>query len=69
MDIFCSFFYEYQTTKVITFKNVSLRLLQLTLQSLVVAFVLVYQLWYAQGYQEFAIKEASVTTKVKGYSM
>ena len=35
----------------------------------VIAFVVIYQLWYARGYQEFAEVEASVTTKVKGFSM
>ena len=35
----------------------------------VIAFVVIYQLWYARGYQEFAEVEASVTKKVKGFSM
>ena len=35
------------------------------MQILVILFVGVYQLWYAQGYQEFAGIESSVTTKVK----
>ena len=32
--------------------------------SLQVLYVTLYQLWYAQGYQEFAGIESSVTTKV-----
>ena len=42
---------------------------RLLLQTTVIAFVVIYQLWYARGYQEFAEVEASVTTKVKGFSM
>ena len=40
-------------------------LLRRSMQILVILFVGVYQLWYAQGYQEFAGIESSVTTKVK----
>jgi len=49
-------------------QNVPLGLLRLLLQLLVVAFVIVYQLWYSRGYQEFAEVESSVTTKLKGFS-
>jgi hypothetical protein len=35
----------------------------------VIEFLEIYQLWYARGYQDFAEVEASVTTKVKGFSM
>ena len=42
---------------------------RLLLQTTVIAFVVIYQLWYVRGYQEFAEVEASVTTKVKGFSM
>ena len=67
--VFCSYIFEYETPKVITVKNVPMGILRLILQSCVVAFVVVYQLWYARGYQEFGEVEASVTTKVKGFSM
>ena len=44
------------------------KIFRLLLQTTVIAFVVIYQLWYARGYQEFAEVEASVTTKVKGFS-
>jgi len=53
---------------ILLFQNVPLGILRLLLQILVVSFVVIYQLWYARGYQEFAEVEASVTTKVKGFS-
>lgn len=62
-------FFEYETPKVVTVQNVPLGILRLLLQTAVIAFVVIYQLWYARGYQEFAEVEASVTTKVKGFSM
>ena len=65
----CSSFFEYETPKVVTVQNVPLGILRLLLQTTVIAFVVIYQLWYARGYQEFAEVEASVTTKVKGFSM
>ena len=65
----CASFFEYETPKVVTVQNVPLGILRLLLQTAVIAFVVIYQLWYAQGYQEFAEVEASVTTKVKGFSM
>ena len=61
-------FFEYETPKVVTVKNVPLGILRLFLQVIVIVFVVFYQLWYARGYQEFAEVEASVTTKVKGFS-
>ena len=61
-------FFEYETPKVVTVKNVPLGILRLLLQVIVIVFVVFYQLWYARGYQEFAEVEASVTTKVKGFS-
>ena len=64
----CQNFFEYETPKVVTIQNVPLGILRLLLQSLVIAFVVLYQLWYARGYQEFAEVESSVTTKVKGFS-
>ena len=62
------FFFEYETPKVVTVKNIPLGILRLLLQVVVIVFVVFYQLWYARGYQEFAEVEASVTTKVKGFS-
>lgn len=38
--------------------------LRRSLQLLVVLYVTLYQLWYAQGYQEFSTVESSTTTKV-----
>ena len=61
-------FFEYETPKVVTVKNIPLGILRLLLQVIVIVFVVFYQLWYARGYQEFAEVEASVTTKVKGFS-
>ena len=42
----------------------TLSLLRRSLQLLVVLYVTLYQLWYAQGYQEFSTVESSTTTKV-----
>ncbi|TRY76235.1 hypothetical protein TCAL_09591 [Tigriopus californicus] len=64
----CYSFFEYETPKVVTIQNVPLGILRLLLQMLVIGFVVLYQLWYARGYQEFAEVESSVTTKVKGFS-
>ena len=55
---------EYETPKVVTVRNPSIGLLRRGLQLCVVLYVALYQLWYAQGYQEFAGMESSVTTKV-----
>ena len=55
---------EYETPKVVTVHNPSIGLLRRSLQLGVVLYVGLYQLWYAQGYQEFADMESSVTTKV-----
>ena len=65
----CASFFEYETPKVVTVQNVPLGILRILLQTAVIAFVVIYQLWYARGYQEFAEVEASITTKVKGFSM
>ena len=65
---FCTSFFDYETPKVVTIQNVPLGILRLLLQLMVVGFVVVYQLWYARGYQEFTEVEASVTSKVKGFS-
>merc|ERR1719471_1221726 len=60
---------EYETPKVVTVHNVSIGILRRSLQLFVVLYVGLYQLWYAQGYQEFSSVESSTTTKVKGYSI
>ena len=64
-----SFFFENETAKVVKIKNVPLGILRIIVHSIVVAFVVVYELWYARGYQEFAVVETSLTTKVKGNTM
>ena len=67
MTLRFSCFYN-ETSKVVRVRNVPLGILRLTLQTTVISFILVYQLWYARGYQEFAEVETSLTTKVKGHS-
>ena len=47
--------------------NDPLSLLRRSLQLLVVLYVTLYQLWYAQGYQEFSTVESSTTTKVSSH--
>ena len=61
-------FFEYETPKVVTVKNVPMGLLRLIVHNVVIIFVVVYQLWWARGYQAFGEVEASITTKVKGFS-
>ena len=46
-----AFFFEYETPKVVSIQNVPLGILRVVLQLLVIAFVVVFQLWYSQGYQ------------------
>ena len=65
----CSCFFEYETPKVITVKNVPMGILRLVLHTVCISFIVLYQLWYARGYQEFAEVETSLTTKIKGFSM
>ena len=52
----------------VTVHNPGIGLLRRSLQLGVVLYVGLYQLWYAQGYQQFSGIESSVTTKVKGHS-
>ena len=66
---FCSVFFEYETPKVITVKNVPLGILRIVLHTVGISFIVFYQLWYARGYQEFAVVETSLTVKIKGISM
>ena len=61
-------FFEYETPKVITVKNVPMGILRFILHNIVIAFVILYQLWWAHGYQAFGEVESSVTTKVKGFA-
>ena len=56
---------EYETPRVVTVRHIPLGILKLVMQVCVLAFVLVFQLWHAKGYQTFAQVESSVTTKVK----
>ena len=62
------YIFAYESPKVVKVKNVPLGILRLILQTIVICFVLVYQLWWARGYQEFDPVKASITTKVKGFS-
>ena len=55
---------QLQQIKVMTFS-----LLRRSLQLLVVLYVTLYQLWYAQGYQEFSTVESSTTTKVSSHKL
>ena len=64
-----TFLFEYETPKVIKVKNVPMGILRLMLQTSVICFVVLYQLWWACGYQKFLDVEASIGTKVKGFSM
>ena len=66
---FGSIFFEYETPKVVTVKNVPMGILRLSLQTCALCFLVVFQLWYARGYQTFLDVEASVTTKIKGFSL
>ena len=66
---FGSFVFEYETPKVITVKNVTMGILRLILQTSVIAFVVLYQLWYARGYQTFLEVDNCERNKVKGFSM
>ena len=61
-------FFEYETPKVITVKNVPMGILRFLLHNIVIAFVLLYQLWWAHGYQAFGEVESSTTVKVKGFA-
>ena len=66
---FGSFVFEYETPKVVTVKNVPMGILRLFLQSTAVCFLVLYQLWFARGYQTFLDVDSSVTNKVKGFSL
>ena len=59
-----SFFCEYEIPRVVTVRHIPLKILKLVMQLCVLAFVIVFQLWYGKGYQTFAQVESSVITKV-----
>ena len=64
-----SCFFEYETPKVITVKNVPMGILRLVLHTVCIGFILIYQLWYARGYQTFLEVDTCEGNKVKGFSM
>ena len=64
-----SYFFVSETPKVITVRNVPIGILKLLLQTFTLCFIVVFQLWYARGYQTFHNVEASITNKVKGFSV
>ena len=64
-----SYFFEYDTPKVVNVRNVPMGILRLVLHTGVIGFVVLYQVWYGRGYQEFGEVESSLTTKIKGFSM
>ena len=66
---FCSGLFEYETPKAVIVKNYPMGVLRLVLHTSCLCFIFLYQLWYARGYQEFAVVETSLTTKIKGFSM
>ena len=62
----CECFFEYETPKVITVKNVPMGIFRIIVQGAILTFLFGFQLWYSRGYQSFADVEASITTKIKG---
>ena len=63
---FGSMFFEYETPKVITVKNVPMGILRAMIVMSTMSFLLYAQLYVGRGYQSFCDSESSVTTKVKG---
>ena len=61
--------FEYETPKVIKIRSVPLGILRLLLKIGVVIFVIVYELWYCRGYQEFTSIESCNSLKIKGFAM
>ena len=57
-----------ETPKVVAVKSVPLGILRLTLNISLIAFVFLYEFWYARGYQNFTEVHSSTTVKVKGFS-
>ena len=59
----CSLF-EYETPRFVTVRYLPLGILKIITQICVLVFVVVYEMYYAKGYQTFANVRSSVTTKV-----
>ena len=57
-----------ETTKVVAVKNVPLGMLRIIFNTALFAFVIVYEFWYARGYQTFTEVQTSLTLKIKGIS-
>ena len=68
-NYFPSSIFEYDTPKIVTVKNVPMGILRLILQTSVICFLVLYQLWYSRGYQTFCGVESSLMIKVKGFAM
>ena len=58
-----------ETTKIVRVKNVPLGALRLLSQIALFSFVVIYEIWYAKGYQKSTEIQSSMTVKVKGSSM
>ena len=65
----CDSLFFSETTKVVLVKNVPLGILRLVLNSVLVCFVVMYEMVYAKGYQAFTEGQTSLSMKVKGSSM
>ena len=59
-------FFEYETPKVITVKNIPMGIFRIIVQGAILTFLFGFQLWHSRGYQTFGDVEASITTKIKG---
>ena len=59
----CECFFEYETPKVITVKNVPMGIFRIIVQGAILTFLFGFQLWYSRGYQSFADVEASIHCK------
>ena len=57
-----------ETTKVVKVKNVPLAVLRLFTKIALFGFVVIYEIWYAKGYQKSTEIQSSLTVKVKGSS-
>ena len=66
---FGSIFFEYETPKVVTVKNVPMGIFRIIVQGAILLFLFGFQMLYSRGYQSFGDVEASVTTKIKGRTM
>ena len=56
--------FEYETPRFVTVRYLPLGILKIITQICVLVFVVVYEMYYAKGYQTFANVRSSVTTKV-----